>query len=507
MDGTPAPLVPNLRYEVLGPLGEGAYGRVYLGRDLQLQREVAIKFLSPSAAQSVDILDQARALARVGHHQNVVEVYGVEPLSDPQSGAVVEAIVMERVHGDPLARFLNSGGVGPAEARVMGQGLIDGLRHIHRCGVPHGDIHSENVLIATSDQRPRYIDIHYWDSLGALSTMSRETKLGADVRALVRLLVEILHTAAPSLKRAADFDSAARHVSDVDVVERLFLEALEPEPPSSGEGGGPTDDVPPDAPAPRGESGLHQKLVSWVQARINRWENLTSTLPTDHPGRMPHGRWCASYLISDLRLSMSLTDLQDVLVKVKGHETGWPPWWVPTRKGIAPYRVDGEIECWLGKDGTFLDPAHADYWRAAPSGMFLLIRGFQEDGRKEFEPGTVFDLTLPIWRTAECLLHAARMGAQVGKPDALVLFRMEWSGLQGRILKSWAEPARYLDDEHRARTDRIVTETRRPIRNLESELVAAVNDLVRPLYEAFDFFSLPPEMIEQELKKLLLRRF
>lgn len=492
------------RYEFIGSLGEGATAHVYVYRDVQLEREVAIKFLSPSAA-SIGIVEQARALARVAN-PNVVQVHEVVWLKDPSSAVLVQAIVMERVQGEELSSLLDSGGLGPAEARLVGQGLIHGLRHIHSRGVAHGDIHGENVLIATTDYRPRYIDIYYWGSLEALSTLSRGSKLAADLRALVRLLTDILHHAAPSLKNASEFDRDARRAKNIDEVERLFLKALEPEPPDTDKGGGPSD-RPPEAPSPGPLDVIGRSVVSWVEEKVNRWKSLCSRLPTDHPAQMRHGRWCASYLITELSEGLSAKGLLEAMVAVTGHETGWPPWWVPTRKGIAPYPIDGEIECWLGPDGTFRKPAHADYWRAAPTGKFLLIRGYQEDAGKGFEPGTVFDLTLPIWRTAECLLHAARMGRRIGKLDALVHFRMEWTGLDGRVLKPWAEPARDLLDEYRARTDRIITETRRPIGQLESELVAAVHDLVKPLYECFDFFELPPGMIEQELEKLRLRRF
>jgi len=93
-----------------------------------------------------------------------------------------------------------------------------------------------------------------------------------------------------------------------------------------------------------------------------------------------------------------LSDLLDILKKVKGHETGWPPWWVPTRNEIRPYVYDGLIECWLG-EGDLADPAHSDFWRASPQGMLFLLRGYQEDSApEEFPPGTRFDLTIPIWR-------------------------------------------------------------------------------------------------------------
>jgi hypothetical protein len=61
------------------------------------------------------------------------------------------------------------------------------------------------------------------------------------------------------------------------------------------------------------------------------------------------------------------------------------------------------------------DAAHCDFWRAAPTGRFFLMRGYQEDSQEAVAPGTIIDVTLPIWRLSEGLLHAARMAAALGK--------------------------------------------------------------------------------------------
>jgi hypothetical protein len=52
--------------------------------------------------------------------------------------------------------------------------------------------------------------------------------------------------------------------------------------------------------------------------------------------------------------------------------------------------------------------AHCDYWRATRSGMFFLLRGYDEDSIDEVEPGTLFQRTI--------LLHSA--GYSVDDPIA-----------------------------------------------------------------------------------------
>jgi serine/threonine protein kinase len=80
-------------YRVLGVLGRGAMGTVYLAHDPTLEREVAIKLLA--GADDDRTLREARALAKVTH-PGVVTVHHVGDFE----GLVY--IVMERLRGDDL---------------------------------------------------------------------------------------------------------------------------------------------------------------------------------------------------------------------------------------------------------------------------------------------------------------------------------------------------------------------------------------------------------------------
>ena len=155
-----------------------------------------------------------------------------------------------------------------------------------------------------------------------------------------------------------------------------------------------------------------QIFREFIEQAKERWQSLVeSELANEYPNRYSRGVWTASYqIIGDIQ-SIPLPQFKAVLDQVKGNETGWPPWWVPTRREIAPYVFNELIECWL-KDTYSVDGAHSDFWRASPSGLMFLLRGYQEDSEaKGVEPGTIFDLTLPVWRTGECLLHAERLSA------------------------------------------------------------------------------------------------
>jgi transcriptional regulator with XRE-family HTH domain len=251
------------------------------------------------------------------------------------------------------------------------------------------------------------------------------------------------------------------------------------------------------------EEEERQKLDKWISESKSRWQSLMSEkLPSEKPSRYSYGVWIAAYSISGDRESPDSGDLLKVLKKIEGTETGWPPWWIPTRAEITPYAYEGLIECWL-KDNITGDAAHSDFWRASREGMMFLLRGYQEDSiPNELKPGTVLDLTIPVWRTGECLLHAERLAKTLAKGPASIRFRMTWTGLAGRVLKSWANRSRSLFSERTSQQDSVTSEVVVGADRISATLPEIVSSLTRPLYEAFDFFKPSMEMVQEELSAM-----
>jgi len=250
------------------------------------------------------------------------------------------------------------------------------------------------------------------------------------------------------------------------------------------------------------EEEARNRLDDWINNAYARFQSLiTEKLPFESPSRYSKGVWTVAYSIIGDFDPPTLSNFLEILKKVEGHETGWPPWWIPFRPEIKPYSYNGLIECWHAIGGRFKDAASSDFWRASPQGMMFLLRGYQEDSRSEFEPGTVFDLTLPVWRIGECFLHAERL-ANVLDPSALVLFSVTWEGLFGRTLRAWANPRRILLDRWHSRQDSVSSEIIVSVDRISSTLPEIIGNLTRPLYEAFDFFTPPPRMIEEELLEM-----
>src|SRR5690349_22303391 len=73
-------------YRVLGLLGAGGMGVVYKALDLQLERTVALKFLTPQASTSAhapQLLNEARAASQLDH-PNIGVVHDLEQTDDGQ---------------------------------------------------------------------------------------------------------------------------------------------------------------------------------------------------------------------------------------------------------------------------------------------------------------------------------------------------------------------------------------------------------------------------------------
>lgn len=254
---------------------------------------------------------------------------------------------------------------------------------------------------------------------------------------------------------------------------------------------------------------------AFVREAFTRWRTLTEELPEDSPGRFTHGWYRFDYCLDGELKTVTLTDFEELLRKAVTRHTGWPVFMVPTRSEVLPKEVDGTIECWLSPETesvsqAFNEPARCDFWRAAPSGRLFLIRGYQEDGQETFPPESIMDTTLPVWRMGETLLHAARLASllQKNKNGAInVRFRALYSGLSGRVLRSWANPLiDLLFEGHAARSDEAVLEIEVPAKDMEARLAEHVFPLVSSLFERFGVSGLSVNRIKPEVDRLLSSR-
>ncbi len=136
------------RYPVERLLGRGAMGSVYLARDTELDRDVAIKTVrmpgSPDEQESflVRFRNEARAVGRL-RHRSIVGVYDVG--NDAQFGPY---LVFEYVEGPTLKEMLRSKGpLTPEQVVALAEQVGGALDAAHREGIIHRDIKPENLLV------------------------------------------------------------------------------------------------------------------------------------------------------------------------------------------------------------------------------------------------------------------------------------------------------------------------------------------------------------------------
>jgi serine/threonine-protein kinase len=138
------------RYRLTELLGEGGMATIYLGHDLKLERDVAIKILRPEYGRDGAFVARFRQEANSAaalSHPNVVQVY------DYGTDEAGPFIVMEYVDGQDLGQILRDRGFVPsaAAARIAMQ-IADGLAAAHALGIVHRDVKPSNVLVSVAGQ-------------------------------------------------------------------------------------------------------------------------------------------------------------------------------------------------------------------------------------------------------------------------------------------------------------------------------------------------------------------
>lgn len=254
---------------------------------------------------------------------------------------------------------------------------------------------------------------------------------------------------------------------------------------------------------------------AFVQESFTRWRELTAKLPKESPGRFTNGWYRFDYALEGDLKPIELYKLPPVLKQAVVSHTGWPLFLFPGRAELEPYEIDGTLECWLkpedaGANRPLGDSAHCDFWRATPTGRAFLIRGYQEDSQDTFPPRTIFDTTLPIWRMGECLLHAQRFAKQLAIDPAQtnIRFRALYTGLSGRVLRSWGNPMSDLMIEGgAARSDEAMLEVVVPVREIEKNLATHLHAMIASLFDRFGVSGLSVDRVHAELERMTKNHF
>lgn len=136
-------------YEVVKRIGAGGMGTVYLAKDTDLGRMVALKVLPPELASKTEMIDRFRQEAQHAaklRHENIVTLYGC----GEHKG--MHYLAMEFVEGCNLHEYIDKKGkLSPEEARFFILQATKALVAAHEHSIVHRDIKPSNFLLAVSD--------------------------------------------------------------------------------------------------------------------------------------------------------------------------------------------------------------------------------------------------------------------------------------------------------------------------------------------------------------------
>ena len=245
-------------YDVLGELGRGGMGVVYLARKVKLNRLCALKMILAGAhAGSVAqarFRAEAEAIARL-RHPDIVQIYHVGEVEG------LPFLELEYLPGGGLDQALNGSPKPPATAASLVEIMARAIAEAHRLGIVHRDLKPANVLL-DAHRRPKVADFGLAKILGSDGGLTKTSavvgspsymapeqaegdgaKIGprTDVYALGAILYELL-SGRPPFRAATALETLA-YVKDADPVppsriqpglpgeiETICLKCLEKQP-------------------------------------------------------------------------------------------------------------------------------------------------------------------------------------------------------------------------------------------------------------------------------------
>ena len=142
------------RYDIRSKIGEGGMGEVYLARDIEIGRDVAVKVLPPTFSTDQDRLrrfQQEACAAGALNHPNILSIYDV----GKHDGSPY--VVSELLEGETLRKRI--AGTSLAQRRAIDYALqvANGLAAAHEKGIIHRDLKPDNIFV-TNDGRVKILD-------------------------------------------------------------------------------------------------------------------------------------------------------------------------------------------------------------------------------------------------------------------------------------------------------------------------------------------------------------
>jgi serine/threonine protein kinase/Tol biopolymer transport system component len=142
-------------YRIVGPLGAGGMGEVYLAQDRSLDRSVALKILPPDLVKSEERVKrfvlEAKSASSLSH-PNIVTIYEIGQDAVRSTGAAdsgpVHFISMELVSGKTLSTLIHEDKTDLRTLLGYLAQAAEGLAKAHAAGIVHRDLKPGNIMVS-----------------------------------------------------------------------------------------------------------------------------------------------------------------------------------------------------------------------------------------------------------------------------------------------------------------------------------------------------------------------
>ena len=214
-------------YRILEKIGSGGMGDVYLAKDTNLARNVALKVLPPELADNEDrrarFKREAQAIAAL-NHPNIITVYSVEEADG------VHFITMELVKGKTLSELLPKSGFALNRFLEIAIPLADAVAAAHQEGITHRDLKPDNVMMG-DDGRIKVLDFGLAKPSGLFAGQDVGSHVATAAQTEEGTIVGTVHYMSPEQAQGQPVDAR----SDIFSLGIIFYEMATGRQPFGGD--------------------------------------------------------------------------------------------------------------------------------------------------------------------------------------------------------------------------------------------------------------------------------